>query len=251
MTRIQFDARTVEPDQGIDPLPAGWYISALVSDEMKPTNDGSGAYLGCKFRVLDGQYKGRTFVHRFNLRNQNEQAVKISYGQLSALCHAAGQLLVEDTQVLYNIPVKVKLALKAGGPKMNKETGQPTGEMYEASNEVRAFKNVNEPTEAAPAAATLAAPAAGWGAPPTGAFAPPPAPAAAPAAPPMAPAQPWAQAPAAPAPAPAAPPAAAAPMAPPWGAPGAGAPAPAPAPGGAPPWAAPGGGAPPWATPAQ
>ena len=217
MARLNFDARTVAPDTGpAEAIPAGWYNVIIDESQDKPTSGGDGAYLECRYVVMDGQYKGRKLFSRFNLRNQNAQAVEIAYRQLSALCHAVGVLLCEDSQQLHGIPLKVKVSVRPGNDKLDKVTGQPTGEKYEASNEIKVWKNINEPVDSAPAGATPAA--AAFSAPaqpaqPT--YAAPAQPAAAPgpwAAPqqPQAPAQPapWgAGAPAQPA-APVAPPAA-------------------------------------------
>ena len=235
MAQLNFDARTVVPDTGQqDPVPAGWYNAVMNNSQMKPTKDGTGARLEMQFKIIDGQYANRKIFEGLNLRNANPVAQEIAYKQLSAIAHAVNVLLVEDSSQLHNIPLKVKVSLKAA-------TAQ-----YEAKNEIKAYKNINEvvlqPGAVPGAPAAPMAPAA-FGAAPA-AFAPPPAPAnAQPWAPPAA-AQPWAPpaAPAAPAPAPA--PVAMAPAPAPQAAPAAGLAAPA--------WAAapaPGAGvAPPWAT---
>ena len=263
MAQLNFDARTVVPDSGQqDPVPAGWYNAVIDKSEMKPTKDGTGMRLELQFKVIDGQFTNRKIFEGLNLQNANPVAQEIAYKQLSAIAHAVKVLIVEDSSQLHNIPLKIKVSLKAA-------SGQ-----YEAKNEIKAYKDINEVVTASPAAAP-GAPAAFGAAPP--AFAPPMPPAQAawapPAAPPAAPAaqawappaaaQPWAAPAAAPAPQAAAPawapaPQAAAPapqaapaLAPPaWAA----APAPvAPAPVAAPvqqaPAAAPGAGiVPPWAT---
>ncbi len=213
MALLNFDATQVAPDAGqMDAMPAGWYNVMMDESEVKPTKGGDGFYLQCRFNILDGQYVGRKVSTRFNIRNPNPVAQEIAYKQLSAVAHAVGVLHVGDSSELHGRPLKVKVKLK------------PADGQYEASNEISAYKNINE--QVGPAAG--AAPAgtgvpAGFG---TQAPAPAPAPVAAPA---------WQQ-PAAPAPAPVAAPApAAAPQwqAPqaqqPWQAPAA-APAPAPAP---------------------
>lgn len=264
MAQLNFDARTVAPDQGQqDPVPAGWYKVVMDKSEMKPTKDGTGQRLEMQFKIIDGQYAGRKIFEGLNLVNSNPVAQEIAYKQLSAICHAVNVLVAQDSSQLHNIPLQVKVNLK------------PASGQYEAKNEVKAYKNINEVVQAAPVAAPgapasfappLAAPAA---------FAPPAAPAAAGWQPPAAP-QPWQAAPAAPAAAPAWQPPAApvapamaapAPVAAPVAAPAAAAPvgqpawAAAPAPAAAPveaapaapaPAAAPAGITPPWAAaPAQ
>lgn len=210
MAQLNFDARTVVPDTGQqDPVPAGWYNVVIDKSEMKPTKDGAGMRLELQFKIIDGQFANRKIFEGLNLQNANAVAQEIAFKQLSAIAHAVKVLLVEDSSQLHNIPLKVKVSLKAA-------TAQ-----YEAKNEIKAYKDINEvvtqpaAVPGAPAAFGAGAPAA-FGVPPApAAFAPP---AAAPAqgwAPPAA-AQPWAPPAAAPAQAPApawAPPATAAPVA--------------------------------------
>ena len=256
MAQLNFDASTVAPNESIEAIPAGWYNAQIDQSEMKPTKDGSGAYLELRFSILDGQYVNRKVFTRLNLRNANPAAQEIAYKQLSAICHATGVLQVQDSQQLHGRPMKIKVSVRAA-----------SGD-YEASNELKAFKNINEQVDGpvgAPAAqggapwAGQQAPAAQQAAPwagvpaatpaPTQQFAPPvqaPAPAAAaPQWQPPAAQQPWAQQPAPqapvqqPAPQPQSAPAPAAPQAPgavpPWMQRAA---APA-APGATPPWAQP------------
>jgi hypothetical protein len=157
MAQLNFNARTVEPATGVmDPVPAGWYNVMIEASENKPTSSGNGEFLEIKMNVLDGQFQGRKLFHRFNLKNPNQQAVEIAYKELSAVCHAVNVLDVPDSQVLHGIPLKVKVSVRAGGPKM--ANGVPTGEMYEASNEIKRFANINEDTSGSKVAG---APAAG------------------------------------------------------------------------------------------
>ena len=258
MAQLNFDANTVSPADSIEAIPAGWYNAQIDQSEMKPTKDGSGAYLELRFSVLDGQYANRKVFGRLNLRNANPVAQEIAYKQLSAICHATGVLQVQDSQQLHGRPMKIKVSVRAA-----------SGD-YEASNELKAFKNINEAVDGpvgAPAAqggapwagqqAPAAQQAAPWaGAPaatpaPTQQFAPPvqaPSPAAAaPQWQPPAAQQPWAQAPQQQAPVQQAPVQQPAPQQAPA--------AQHPAQGATPPWmqqaAAPAGGTPPWAAPQQ
>lgn len=217
MAQLNFDANTVQPNDSIEAIPAGWYNAQIDQSEMKPTKDGSGAYLETRFSVLDGQYANRKVFVRLNLRNANPVAQEIAYKQLSSICHATGVMQVQDSQQLHGKPLKIKVKVRAA-----------SGD-YEASNEISAFKNINENVGAVGGAAPVAASGAPWGATaapvavaaPVQAPAPVAAPApAAPAWQPPAAAQPWA---AAPAPAAAAPAPVAAPVAapvqaatPPW-----------------------------------
>lgn len=173
MTQLNFDARTVDPQQTFEPIPAGWYNMMIVESEMKPTSKGDGAYLQVTLKVVDGQHAGRQVFDRMNLQNPNPVAAEIGYKRLSAYCHATGVIQVQDSQQLHGIPFKARVSVRTD------TTGQ-----YDPSNEVKAVKHINEDT------GTTAAPAAQqWQA------APPaqPAPAATGAAAPG-PTPPWAQA---------------------------------------------------------
>lgn len=160
-TALNFDARTVAPATGVsDPLPAGWYNVQITDSEMKPTKDGSGAMLVLTFSVLDGNYVNRKLWSRLNLRNNNATAVEIAYKDLSAICHSVGVLQVQDSAELHGKPMKVKVSVRAA-----------TAE-YEASNDIKAYKNINENV----GGATAGGPPPGFGAAPAG-FAPQQAPA--------------------------------------------------------------------------
>jgi hypothetical protein len=134
MTTLNFDATTVAPSQGPELLPAGWYVAIIDQSEDKPTKDGLGSYLQMRFKVIEGQYVGATFFARLNLRNGNPDTVRISKEQLSAICHAAGHLRVQDSQELHGKPMRVKLKVRK----------DKTGE-YEDQNEIAQWKNLAEP----------------------------------------------------------------------------------------------------------
>lgn len=167
MVALNFDANTVAPEFGIDAIPSGWYTVSIDESQMKPTKDGSGAYLQLRFNVMQGQYSGRKIFCRLNLQNSNEMTVQIAKGQLSAIAHSIGVLQVQDSSQLHGKPMKIKVVKK------------PAANGYEASNEVTGFRDINyvpdeEPqteTSTFPKAATPVAqpapvaPPSGWGAP--------------------------------------------------------------------------------------
>lgn len=233
MAQLNFDATQVAPNDVIEAIPAGWYNAMIDQSEMKPAKTEGNFYLQLRFTILDGQYANRKVFTMLNLRNNNPTAQEIAYRSLSAICHAVGMMQVGDSSQLHGLPMKIKVKVR------------PATADYDASNEIQAYKNINEVTDTGAASAPAAAPWAAANTPaPAPAFAQPapaapapqyaPAPTAVPAnmaapAPASAPAQQWAP-PAAPQPWAAAP--AQAPAAP-------AAPAPAAAPGAAPPWATP------------
>jgi hypothetical protein len=136
MALLNFDSSQVAPDTGVgDPIPAGWYNVMMDESDVKPTKAEGGMYLECRFNIIDGQFAGRKLFARFNIRNANPMAQEIGYKQLSAVCHAVGMVgMVADSQMLHGKPLKVKV-------KVRKADGD-----YEASNDITAYKNINEPT---------------------------------------------------------------------------------------------------------
>lgn len=149
MAQIQFDARTVQPDTGFDTLPAGWYPVMVTASEVKPTKDGSGLMLVVTYTVIDGQYKNRKVFGRFNIQNKNPQAQEIAYKQLSALAHAVGHLVINDSSELHNKPLQIKVKVRPAGK-------DAQGVDREESNDIVSWKNINEQVGAAPAQAAPA-----------------------------------------------------------------------------------------------
>lgn len=191
MASLNFDATQVAPDMGFEVLPAGWYDAMIDESEMKPTKDGSGAYLQIRFTIMGGFANGQKVFQRLNLQNANQTAQDIAYKQLSAICHAISVMQLQDSSQLHGQPMKIKLKIRKD------QTGQ-----YSDTNEINGYKNINEQVEMAtkPAAPTGFAPqaTAGFGqpvAPVVPAFTTPVAPAVnpAPAAPVTPAAQPWQQ----------------------------------------------------------
>ena len=90
MALLNFNAATVDPQTEFKPIPNDWYNVVMEESEMKPTKDGTGAYLECRLSVLDGAYANRKVFIRLNLQNANDVAVEIAYAQLSAICHSVG-----------------------------------------------------------------------------------------------------------------------------------------------------------------
>ena len=135
--QIQFDASRVAPSQPFVPLDAGWYNVRIIEQEQKPTKDNAQTgnwYLKLTLEVIDGQAKGRKLFHNLNIGHQtSEDARRIAYEQLSAICHATGRLQIGDTRELNGLPIACKVSLKT----------DPSGN-YEPSNEVKGFKAVEQ-----------------------------------------------------------------------------------------------------------
>src|SRR4051812_29366677 len=112
MSKLTFNAKAVAPQQVFDPIPKGWYLLAITASELKPTKGEGGQALNCEFTVLEGEFKGRKVFDRFNIKNKSKKAEEIGQQQLSAICHAVGVFVVEDSSQLHNKPFQGKIGLE-------------------------------------------------------------------------------------------------------------------------------------------
>lgn len=126
-----FDANQVKPNEAFEALPAGWYNAKIINSECKPTKDNESGYLQFELEVIDGEHKGRKVFDRLNLWNKSVQASEIAQRQLSAYCHATGVFILQDSNQLHGIPLKIKLSIRQS-------------EGYEPSNDVKAVKHIQD-----------------------------------------------------------------------------------------------------------
>lgn len=129
MAILNFNARTVEPSAGFDPLPEGWYNARMIESEIKPTKAGDGSMLAVQFEIIDGQYANRRIFNNYNIENKNPVAVKIAYEQLSAFAWCVGVPDLQDSTMAHNIPLQIKLKVR------------PAKDGYEASNDISDYRN--------------------------------------------------------------------------------------------------------------
>lgn len=142
MDEFSFDATQHEPAQDTgEPLPSGWYPTAITGTLLKKTKAGTGTILEVEHTVSEGEFKGRKAWSSFNVRNPSDVAEKIAKEQLSALCHAIGVLKVRAHEQLREKRCLIRLTVK-------------TSEGYDPRNEVKAWK------EYAPASSLPSAPRA-------------------------------------------------------------------------------------------
>lgn len=88
------------------PVPAGVYECVISDTEIRDTANG-GKMLKITYTILTGEAKGRKIWQNLNLRNKNEQAVRIAREHLAAVCDAAGVPEVRDTTKLHMRRVQV------------------------------------------------------------------------------------------------------------------------------------------------
>lgn len=112
MATLNFNAIDVEPNVGMEAVPAGKYIAVITESQMKPTKSGNGYFLELTFEIIEGEYKGRKVWARLNLDNPNQEAVKIARGELSALCRAVNVMQPKDSAELHNLPLEISVKCK-------------------------------------------------------------------------------------------------------------------------------------------
>ena len=142
------------PESQFSALPSGEYPALITDSTVKQTKAGTGTYLELTYQIVDGAYKGRQLWARVTLSNPNATATQIGQQHLAQLRHATGQMQLQDSQQLHNIPHLIRVEHK------------PASGAYGESNEVREYKALSgapvQMTGRAPAAsANVASPAAG------------------------------------------------------------------------------------------
>jgi hypothetical protein len=107
-----FNAMEVEPNVGMDTIPAGEYEACIVSSEMKPTKSGNGSYLNLEIQILSGPYQNRRLFEKLNLHNPNATAVQIAAGTLSSICRAVNVLEPQDSSELHMKPLRISVGVR-------------------------------------------------------------------------------------------------------------------------------------------
>ena len=141
-----YDATQVK-DSEFEALPAGEYRAVITESERKKTKDGSSELLQVKLQIVDGQYKNRTIIDRFNLWNKSEQARTIAEQQFKKVCEAVNIPKPGDSSALHMKPLTIKLAVKE----------------YNGNNqnEVKGYKPATTSASAPPATSSMSKPG-GW-----------------------------------------------------------------------------------------
>lgn len=99
-------------NDGFDPIPAGEYLTQVVESDVLATKTNDGKYIKLKFKILQGEFKGRFIWTNLNIINKNPVTVEIAQKELATLCRAIGKAVIQDTQQLHGIPFKMKVKIK-------------------------------------------------------------------------------------------------------------------------------------------
>jgi hypothetical protein len=127
-------------------LPTSVQPAQLVKCERKPTRDGNGELMNAQFKIIDGEFKGRTIFNNANLENPNEQTVEIAIEQLKNHVAAAGLESIDskwDWTPLLNVPVMIHVKFEKGDdqyPDKNSVNGFSPYEQHNGSVDKAAKK---------------------------------------------------------------------------------------------------------------
>lgn len=99
-------------DSEFEALPAGEYRAVMTESERKKTKDGASELLQVKLQIVDGPFKNRTVIDRFNLWNKNPEATTIAQQQFKKVCEALNIPKPPDSSALHMKPLMIKLAVK-------------------------------------------------------------------------------------------------------------------------------------------
>lgn len=121
MALLNMNMNDLPDAQNFDPVPAGNYACEVVASEVKKTKAGTGTYLDCQVKLIDGhplnekngkKYGGRVVFAKYTLTHPNAQAVQIGLGQLKQLGQALGLSTVNDSEQLHDKPFIARIVVK-------------------------------------------------------------------------------------------------------------------------------------------
>jgi len=138
-----FNAGSVEPAKPRTTLPAGKYKCVITSSGEQPTKAMTGTMLKLQLQVIDGPHQGAMLFDQLNLNNPSATAMEMAQRTLSAICHAVGVIMPQDSSDLHNKPLMVVVRLE-------------NSKDYGAQNKVSGY----EPCEGGAAAPVATTPAA-------------------------------------------------------------------------------------------
>lgn len=137
MATINFNANDVpESEDKFDLIPAGDYKMIVTESTIKATKAGTGEYVAVKLQIVDGDKKGRTIFANLNIKNPNPTAEQIGRRELADLTKAVGLVTLSDTAQLHGKPFVGKVGI------------EPAKDGYEATNRIKKWLPLNQPSTA-------------------------------------------------------------------------------------------------------
>ena len=109
-----FNANEVAPSTGeYEPIPDGTEVELqAISEELSVNSKNTGEILKLEYEVIAGEFQGRKLRASINITHNNPVAQKIGQEELSALCHAIGELNVQDTEELLWKPFRALVGIE-------------------------------------------------------------------------------------------------------------------------------------------
>ena len=112
-----------------DPIPANKYNACMVKADRTKAKKKGNAFLACEFKVVKGDFKGRSLWANLNLINDNDTAQEIGQTDLKRIMAAVGVKKIDDmwdATPLLNKELVLKVTVK-------------DSEQYGPQNEVRGY----------------------------------------------------------------------------------------------------------------
>ena len=160
MAYLGFNAAEVAPASDFSALPQGEYAVIITASEMIATKRGDGQMLKLTLQVIEPElHKGRLLWARLNLMNSNPVAVDIAQRELSAICHAVGKLMIQDSEELHHLPLRVKVAYLPAKGEFPEKNDIKAWKPYKAGGGIQHAPVVTQVAPPAPSAPVKAAPA--------------------------------------------------------------------------------------------
>ncbi len=119
-----FDSNQHDIMDKFAPIPTDWYNMRIVKTDVVKTKKKDGHYISLEFEVMEGDFKGRKVWTNLNVDNPNPVAVEIANKDLARICLSCGIPVIQDTQELHDIPLRVKVGLA----KTNDQYPEPKNE---------------------------------------------------------------------------------------------------------------------------
>ena len=108
MARLRIDrdkymrVREAQPNQGHAPMPEGVYLGVIEAAEIHKNRAGTGEYLKLKWRISDGDFRGRIVWDNITTSHQDAKSNSIGLLFLGKLCDAVGlNEPPNDTDILH------------------------------------------------------------------------------------------------------------------------------------------------------
>ena len=162
-----FDATQVEPTGEFEQLPAGEYQAQVIESRREPVSRDhpeKGECLSLTWKITSGPLEGRLFWQRILLwfsgaEKTPGRTVEIAQQQLSALCHATGQMALSNSEQLHYRPCIVRYGPQKNNPQYNQvKSVKPAGGQAPAPAPVG---RPSEPPFGSPQAQNPSAPSGG------------------------------------------------------------------------------------------